>query len=76
MAEVPEISVNSTMETSMIELDDSEVDFGGSTLQKKQRDIRIQLKKNPELNSKTLSNFLSNFYVEQYFSCIVFEITF
>ena len=53
MSDVPEISVNSVMETSMIEIGDSEVDFVGSTLQKKQREIRVQLKKNPELNSKT-----------------------
>ena len=53
MSEIPEISVKSVMETSMIEIGDSEVDFVGSTLQKKQREIRVQLKKNPELNSKT-----------------------
>ena len=48
MSEVPEICVLTDMPDN--ELDNSEVDFG--TLQKKQRDIRIQLKKNPELNSK------------------------
>ena len=52
MSEIPEISVKSVMETSMMEIGDSEVDFVGSTLQKKLREIRVQLKKNPELNSK------------------------
>ena len=45
-AEVPEIVVQSEPGAQ----DVSEVDFG--TLQKKQKDIRMQIKKNPELNSK------------------------
>ena len=35
-----------------VDVDQSEVDFGG-TLPRKQKDIRTQIKKNPELNSKS-----------------------
>ena len=37
------------------DVDVDEVDYG--TLQKKQKDIRLQLKKNPELNSKKYKSF-------------------
>jgi hypothetical protein len=46
------------------DIDVDEVDFG--TLQKKQKDIRLQLKKNPELNSKNL--FFSGMILSK--SCI------
>ena len=50
MAEVPEIMVQSDIVCDVDVADVDEVDFG--TLQKKQKDIRMQIKKNPELNSE------------------------
>ena len=62
MSEVPEIVVvagggEGAAAAGVVVGDDDvdvdEVDYG--TLQKKQKDIRLQLKKNPELNSKNES---------------------
>ena len=62
MSEVPEIVVvagggeGAAVAGVLVGDDDvdvDEVDYG--TLQKKQKDIRLQLKKNPELNSKNES---------------------
>ena len=63
MSEVPEIVVvagggeGAAAAAGVLVGDDNvdvdEVDYG--TLQKKQKDIRLQLKKNPELNSKNES---------------------
>ena len=58
MSEVPEIVVvagggEGAAAAAGVLVGDDEVDYG--TLQKKQKDIRLQLKKNPELNSKNES---------------------
>jgi hypothetical protein len=56
MSEIPEIMVQSDIVCDVANVDDvDEVDFG--TLQKKQKDIRVQIKKNPELNSEIIIFF-------------------